>query len=299
MAVLLSICCITYNHELFIARAIEGFLIQQTSFEVEIIVGDDSSTDGTLQILETYRHQYPQLIRILASEKNLGPLQNEYNVLSAANGKYIAYCEGDDYWTDPHKLQKQVDFMELNPEYSVSFHRCRHYDWDRAEWNDDNCGQFFINNTITGIDITLSMFFNRWITQPLTMVYRRKAIDPDIAMKYRSYRDIHQIYHLLENGKGYLFAFDGGVRIMHRSGLASMKDIEYQCNSILGIAGELYRMNRNSFTRKYYKDILQWSIYEFSAGPKRRQKAFKSTFMLFIVQGSLRRLIANTRRIIS
>ena len=117
-----SICMITYNHEKYIAEAIEGILMQVTNFTIELVVGEDFSTDNTLMICLDYQKKYPEKISLLPSEQNIGVIPNFVRTLKACTGKYTAICEGDDYWTDPYKLQKQVDFMEANPQYSMCFH---------------------------------------------------------------------------------------------------------------------------------------------------------------------------------
>jgi glycosyltransferase involved in cell wall biosynthesis len=119
---MLSVCMITYNHENYIREAIESVIMQKTEFEIELVIGEDFSPDTTKAICQKYAERYPQIIRILPSEKNLGTMPNFIRTLEACAGKYIAICEGDDYWTDPLKLQKQVDFLEANPEYSFVFH---------------------------------------------------------------------------------------------------------------------------------------------------------------------------------
>ena len=129
--VLLSICCITYNHENYISQAIEGFLAQKTSFNFEIIIHDDASTDATASIVKKYEQEHPNLIKAIYQTENqyskgIKPWPNF--VFPIARGKYIALCEGDDYWTDPYKLQKQVDFLEANPEYVLTV--------DNAIWHD-------------------------------------------------------------------------------------------------------------------------------------------------------------------
>lgn len=112
--IILSVCMITYNHENFIRDAIEGVLMQKTNFPIELIIGEDCSTDKTRKIVMEHAELYPNIIRALLPEKNLGMSQNFLETLNACSGKYIALCEGDDYWTDPNKLQKQVDFLEEN-----------------------------------------------------------------------------------------------------------------------------------------------------------------------------------------
>lgn len=120
--IIVSICMITYNHEKFISEAIEGVLMQKTTFPIELIIGEDCSTDNTRKIVAEYAEKYPEIIRPLLPEKNLGMMKNFIDTMQAATGTYIALCEGDDYWTDPYKLQKQVDFLEANEEYSICFH---------------------------------------------------------------------------------------------------------------------------------------------------------------------------------
>lgn len=117
-----SVCMITYNHERFIAQAIESVLMQETDFPVELVIGEDCSTDGTRAIVVEYAQRHPDRIRPLLRERNLGMIPNFVATLQACRGKYIALLEGDDYWTDPHKLQKQVEFLEGHPECSMCFH---------------------------------------------------------------------------------------------------------------------------------------------------------------------------------
>ncbi|MEO7311365.1 MAG: glycosyltransferase [Chitinophagaceae bacterium] len=119
---LVSVCLITYNHEKFIRQAIEGVLMQQVDFQWELIIADDYSTDSTRQILAEYKARYPDFITLILQEKNVGAAQNWLDLIESPTSKFVAYFEGDDYWTDPLKLQKQVYFLESNPEFSQVFH---------------------------------------------------------------------------------------------------------------------------------------------------------------------------------
>lgn len=114
---LVSVCIITYRHEKYIRQSIESALEQRLNCTWEIIIADDYSPDGTRDILLEYKQKYPDLIRLLLQEKNVGGGRNFTDLLSAAKGKYIAYLEGDDYWADPGKLQRQINFLEANPDY--------------------------------------------------------------------------------------------------------------------------------------------------------------------------------------
>lgn len=122
LSLLVSINCITYNHEEYIVDALEGFLMQETNFSFEILIGEDCSTDNTRKIVDEYVKQYPGQIRLITSAQNVGMEKNALRVFEQSQGKYIAECEGDDYWTNPFKLQKQVDYMENNPECTLCFH---------------------------------------------------------------------------------------------------------------------------------------------------------------------------------
>ena len=109
---LVSVCMTTYNHEAYLARAIEGVLSQQTDFGVELVVGEDCSTDRTRALCERYAAQYPDRIRLVTSGENVGWRANYRRTFEACRGKYVAYCDGDDWWSDPRKLQMQVEVME-------------------------------------------------------------------------------------------------------------------------------------------------------------------------------------------
>lgn len=113
---LVSVKMMTYNHAPFIAQAIEGVLQQKTNFPFELVIGEDCSTDGTPEIVFHYQENYPDVIRVITSEQNVGMHKNGRRIRKACRGKYIAFCEGDDYWHDPYKLQKQADYMESHPE---------------------------------------------------------------------------------------------------------------------------------------------------------------------------------------
>lgn len=126
-----SACIITYNHEFFIRECLEGAINQKVNFEYEIVIGEDFSSDKTKQICIEYAEKYPNLIKFLSREKNLGMSTNWVNTIQNCEGKYIAICEGDDYWSDLSKLQKQVDILEANPHLVGCFHNS-----EERYWND-------------------------------------------------------------------------------------------------------------------------------------------------------------------
>ena len=110
---------ITYNHERFIAQAIESVLEQKTTFDFEIVIGEDCSTDGTGKIVMSYAQKYPDKVRAIVREKNIGATHNFINTLNQCRGQYVALLEGDDYWIDPMKLELQIRVMEGNEKEDI------------------------------------------------------------------------------------------------------------------------------------------------------------------------------------
>lgn len=120
-----SVLVMTYNHEKFIAQALESALMQKTNFDYEILTSEDCSTDGTRQIVTDYQKAHPDRIRLLLSEKNVRSNQIVVRGIKAARGEYVAMLDGDDYWISPDKLQKQADFLDSHPECSMCFHNAK------------------------------------------------------------------------------------------------------------------------------------------------------------------------------
>ncbi len=142
MRPLVSICCLSYNHVIYLKKCLEGFLIQKTNFKYEILIHDDCSTDGTIEIIKKFQRKYPEIVKPIFQKTNQYSnggrgINAKYN-FPRAKGKYIALCEGDDYWTDPYKLQKQVDFLEQNPEYVLCFHKVKIYDQNSKTFSADH-----------------------------------------------------------------------------------------------------------------------------------------------------------------
>lgn len=294
---LVSICCLTYNHASFIKACLDGFLAQKTDFPIEILVHDDASTDGTDAIIRDYAERYPQIIYPLYEDENQYSkgMQNEMDIVynyARARGKYIATCEGDDYWTDPLKLQKQVDFLEEHPDYSVCFHRCEHLHVDTGTMTKDGCGRHFRQGK-EGVDISLDMFFESWVTQPLTMMFRKSMFSASWQKRYRHYRDMHEIYHLLSAGKGYLMSFEGGVYRFHEGGIMSQIGKEKYCEVSLPIDREFYRKTKDIHARKVYLETLSEAV-KVCAG-KNKRKAFRWAAVRLLVSGDLKVFVKNIR----
>jgi len=122
--IIVSVAMVTYNHEKYIREALDSILMQIVDFKYEVIIGDDCSSDNTGSILQEYEKKYQDIFKIIYRNVNIGPTKNIYDVFLHCNGDYIAQLEGDDFWDDPQKLQKQVEFLELNKEYIGSAHSC-------------------------------------------------------------------------------------------------------------------------------------------------------------------------------
>lgn len=198
---MVSICCITYNHEPYIRDCLEGFLMQKTNFPFEVLIHDDASTDHTADIIREYEAKYPDIIKPICQTENQwskgrGPLRDF--LLPMVSGKYIALCEGDDYWVDPRKLQKQFDFMECHPGYSV----CA----TGFEMLIQNIGQRSIMTSSENIDGDLSSFVNNKLHLQTCTIFASRELFLKIPCLDRSMYfngDLNFCCHFLENGKGY------------------------------------------------------------------------------------------------
>lgn len=296
---LVSICCLSYNHAPYIRESLEGFLMQKTSFPIEILIHDDASTDGSDDIIKEYAEKYPDIIFPMYETVNQysnghqGTIDIEFNY-SRARGKYIAYCEGDDYWTDPLKLQKQVDFMESHPDYSVCFHRYSRLYTNTGKMYNDYAGRYFKDGQ-EGVDITMEMFFGPWITQPLTMMFRRSMFSAEWQKQYQYYRDMHEIYHLLNVGKGYLFAFNGGVYRYHTGGIHSMITKAQYCEESLFMDREFFHKTHEKGAKSIYCSTLQDAITTY--GNINKIKALRYALIQYILSGKIKRFWKNLRTI--
>lgn len=174
--IMVSIQCITYNQEKYIRDALEGFVMQKTNFKFEAIVHDDASTDGTAAIIREYAEKYPDIIKPIYETENQYSKHDGtlYRIMNeACKGKYVAFCEGDDYWTDSYKLQKQVDFLETNPEYSMVFHNAKVF-YEETKTFDESFSNVE-NRDYSGLEI-----FKKWTVPTASVLIRRDVIESDL-----------------------------------------------------------------------------------------------------------------------
>lgn len=221
--VMVSIRCTTYNHEKYIRQALEGFVMQQTSFRFEAIVHDDASTDGTAGIILEYARKYPEIIKPVIEKENLYHLRNGAiirTVTPLLRGKYVAMCEGDDYWTDPNKLQKQVDFLESHPDYSLCFANAKlHY---------EDKGLTEENFNLEDREYLPIEVYKNWLVPTPTMVYRsdvhnsacykelrkiKNAVFGDLTL-YMALTKIGKIYGMSDIVAGYRRSSSGATNYL-------------------------------------------------------------------------------------
>ncbi|MCE7043128.1 glycosyltransferase [Dyadobacter sp. CY312] len=221
-----SVCVPAYNHEKYIAQMLDGALMQQTSFSFEIVIGDDASTDRTQTIIRQYIDENPGRICAFLHEKNQGPAEprefagrnNVLALLKACKGEYVAMCEGDDYWTDPFKLQKQVDFLEANPDYAICHHNVEVIYEDGSPSHLFNAPDQKITSTIEDI------LEDKWFMATASWLYRNHFLDHDFAAWHAEAAagDWAMIIQLAAHGKiGYL-AETMGIYRKHSAGLSNV-----------------------------------------------------------------------------
>lgn len=215
---MVTIRCIAYNHEPYIRQCLEGFVMQKTNFRFEAIVHDDASTDGTATIIREYAEKYPDIIKPIFQTENqysrhdgsISRIMNKHT-----HGKYVALCEGDDYWIDPLKLQKQVDFLEANPEYSMCFHRSNIL-------NELEINPVINPKVIEDKDYSADELFENWIVPTASIVYRKSCyipIDKYIKPERILNGDIILVLNCASQGKIRGFSDTMSVYRMHSGGV--------------------------------------------------------------------------------
>lgn len=228
---LVSVCLITFNHEAYIAQAIESVLQQETNFSFEIIVGEDESSDKTRDIVLKYRERFPGKVKVILGERknviyvNGRPTgrRNFVNVLASASGKYIAFLEGDDFWIDPLKLQKQVDVMEAHPEYSVCGHWVINVDEDGKLSDTQSCtGKlcpevFSMEQPLSGSPLPLHA--NSWLFRRFNLVQHPRY---SLFLKLPAADEIMMVM-LLGQGNGYCLKESMSAYRLHGGGTWSTK----------------------------------------------------------------------------
>ena len=234
----LSICVVTYNHEDYIREALESALKQKCSFHYEIVIGEDCSADNTLAICENYAQQYPDKIRLLHRETNLGMMNNFVATLNACEGEYVALLEGDDYWTAEDKLARQVEFLEKHDEYSISSHNVNIAYGNKIsteEWLGQNTPN---ERTLTDIlngsgGATCSLVFRKNALLPVPDWYpKQKGGDWSLQVLCASKGNLHYfsesmgVYRRHERGAVYYQRIDAHERGLDQIAIPSKNSLE-------------------------------------------------------------------------
>lgn len=163
-----SIVVVTYNHDKYIRQALESFLQQQTNFDFEIVVADDCSTDKTQEIIREFADAHPDIFKITLRKKNIGVVPNFMGAMRAATGKYLALCEGDDYWVDSKKLQTQADFLDRHSGYALCFHPVK------VVFENGKSDDFIFPEDSDSSKFTLEELLNRNFIQTNSVMYRKQ-----------------------------------------------------------------------------------------------------------------------------
>lgn len=243
----LSVLMVTYNHESYIAQALDSVLMQEVDFEYEIVVGEDCSTDSTRKIILDYYSKYPHKFKLLLHDNNQGACKNFLQSFKACNGDYIAYLEGDDYWTSKDKLQKQVDFLDSHPEYTICFHNCEEFydDGDKPSWNYCTVGQ---KATSTLEDLLINCNF----IPSCSVVFRNRLFDkfPDW---YSELAIGDWTLHILNAQVGNI-AYINEVMSRHRHHAGGVWSLRNQAKNILDVI-YAYEVINNYLLYKYKSTI--------------------------------------------
>lgn len=256
-----SIVCNTYNHVNFIRQCLDGFIMQQTSFPFEILVHDDASTDGTAEIVREYERNYPDLIKPIYQKENQyskGVKVSFVYQYSRVKGKYIALCEGDDYWTDPLKLQKQVDYLEDNPDYVLCAHYYRQFFQESQAF-----GDILPLKLNGGISFTLEDYisYRHWYTQPLTTVFRSDMMNGIISKNYEYFKDASLFFAILSFGKGYLYPETMGIYRIQSGGVWSSASRQERIAADLNTMRGLYDAEKNIMSAMYIYNFMYRTGY--------------------------------------
>lgn len=247
-----SICCITYKHEKYIRDAIDSFLMQETTFPVEIVIRDDASPDATAAIVRSYAAKYPQLFKTILHKNNqyvLGKLASP-EVFLMARGEFIAFCEGDDYWTSAQKLQAQEEILRTKPDVALVSHGCQFIDEERRPLANGLWLSAPPNGEVeyTHRDVLVGVY-----NHPNTWMFRAKIIDSAFESMRRDIPigdDPMNLYLLQQDRIGVSLGYTWSVYRQHGGGIWSQRSsFERRVQEIV-----LFRRHQAFYGKKYFED---------------------------------------------
>lgn len=277
---IVSICCITYNQAPYIRECLDGFIMQKCNFDFEILIHDDASTDGTQDIIKEYQQKHPNIIKpVFQTENQYSKGQRGMNIkynFPRAEGKYIALCEGDDYWIDPLKLQKQVDFLEMHIDFSMTVGGYSNL----IDTTLENCISVHTPEMgINGYEVTFEMFLLNWLTKTLTLMFRKSDLEKASFNNYKYMRDVHLIYHLFQGGKCMYLLENFGVYRVHDGGVHSGISQRQKRIVKYHVTKEIYLETKDKRYRRTFLDVVK-SVYYHDQMPSNRGDLLKEMFRL-------------------
>ncbi|UOQ55171.1 glycosyltransferase family 2 protein [Hymenobacter cellulosivorans] len=271
-----SVCCITYNHEHFLRQALDSVLMQKTDFEVELVIGEDCSTDGTRAIVEEYQRRYPKQVKALLPAKNLGIMPNLLATFQACTGEYVAILEGDDYWTDPQKLALQVELLDSRPDIALCIH-------DAESFSDDSPKtQLYSEEFPDVLSAERPVMTQKDIVQKgwgiptASMLFRRAALQPP-AWFTGVYSGDYTM-HLLITQHGDVY-YIPRVMSRYRTHAGSISQISNRTKSVGFISKRIFELQQYQQMLPQYKDhyngYLQYWYFERSLALRQGKEAVK------------------------
>lgn len=252
-----SIICITYNHAPYIRDALNSFLMQKTNFSFEILVHDDASTDGTAEIVREYEKKFPDIVKGIYQSENKysqGVKIIKTYLFPIAKGEYIAFCEGDDYWTNENKLQLQVDFLDRHQDYSACVHRTVTYD--------QSSGKKYVYRLEKDRDLSITDILISPVYHTSSLIFRNEFIEMPTCMDViKGAGDFQRSIHLFMSGKIRLLS---NVMSLYRKGVAGSWTLRLQDNKQRAILHQeqmvcMLRRAKDYYHR--YESIFDYAIY--------------------------------------
>ena len=297
---LVTIKCLVYNHEPYLRQCLDGFVMQQTTFPFEAIVHDDASTDGSAAIIREYAEKYPDIIKPIYETENQyskhdGSLRRIMDAAMHPNSKYIATCEGDDYWTDPNKLQLQVDFLESHPDYSLTVHEYTEWDEEKKSFRPHRIK--FLENTTDDLTLTLDDFATGvFFTKTLAAVYPRRSLLNSNLNQYRAQFDMTLFYALMTQGKCRLFNRVMGCYRMQPNSVTSSKNISEFRRRTNEAMFSLCQVEQTEQSREFVYNYLK--PFALSVILNRQSKTIKNYFRYLGFQRALSMCIVKPGKIL-
>lgn len=256
-----SVQVLAYNQERFIGQCLEGIVTQKTNFPFEAIVHDDASTDNTAGIIREYAERYPHIIKPIYETQNIyqkDPGEIDLIMQRNCKGEYIGFCEGDDYWSDPKKLQLQVDFMDAHSDYSMCFHRAS------TIYDDANLITSFDGTTVENRDYDINEIYRKWNVSLASVIYRKSMLERFAPIDKRIiYSDKILLLRCASVGKARGFAREMSVYRVHGGGVTHLES-----------------MNKSRKMRKPY--FYEYMLREFSFGKETKAEIKRNLGLAYL-----------------